>query len=99
MKLFLLFFSFIHLADTTVTAQKRPNLTDNSIVRDSSGIIYPPAIWKTLLLQGDYGYRFIDADDENSEFILIKLTEKQKKNNLKECQNQKKVQLFVMVKK
>jgi thiol-disulfide isomerase/thioredoxin len=79
MKLFLLLFSFILLADTTVTAQKRPNLTDNSIVRDSSGIIYPPAIWKTLLLQGDYGYRPIDADDENSEFILIKLTEKQKK--------------------
>lgn len=51
-------------------------LDENTIVKDSSGYVYPYAIWRVLLNKG-YSLRPLDPKNNNSEFILIKITEKQ----------------------
>jgi peroxiredoxin len=62
-------------------AQQAPaikaKLSDNSVVKDTSGIVYPAAIWKNLLSTGRYTLRVKDAKDENSEFLLVRLSEEE----------------------
>lgn len=57
-------------------AQNRFVLNDGSIVKDSSGSVYPYATWKALLMKG-YAIKPVDAKDPNTELLLIKLTERQ----------------------
>src|SRR5215208_1276835 len=54
----------------------RIQLTENSVVKDSSGAVYPSVIWKALLMQG-YFVKPVDPKDANTEFLLVKLSEKQ----------------------
>ncbi|MEO5999760.1 MAG: TlpA disulfide reductase family protein [Chitinophagaceae bacterium] len=56
--------------------------TENSIVKDSSGMIYPFNIWNALVMQGDYYLWSVDKQNVNTDFLLIKLTEEQKNKRL-----------------
>ena len=51
-------------------------LDENTIVKDSTGYVYPYAIWRALMYKG-YSLRPLDPNNKNTEFLLIKLTEKQ----------------------
>jgi thiol-disulfide isomerase/thioredoxin len=53
-------------------------ITEKTIIKDSSGMIYPTAIWSKLMQSGDYSLRPVDINDPNTDFILFKLTEKEK---------------------
>src|SRR6187397_1560179 len=54
----------------------QPKLTENSVVKDSLGVVYPPQIWKGLLQNG-YTLKTVNAQDPNTEFIIYKIPEKQ----------------------
>jgi thiol-disulfide isomerase/thioredoxin len=70
-------------AQNTVNVS-RPKLDQNSVVKDSSGMIYPYVIWQKMLQSGDYAMktRFAMKDgkpDYNEvEFMIVKQTEQQK---------------------
>ncbi|HEY0355539.1 MAG TPA: TlpA disulfide reductase family protein [Flavisolibacter sp.] len=73
--LILCFFVFLFTlpAGAQVTSIK---ITDKTIVKDSSGTVYPIAIWQPLLSKG-YVLKPVDPRNASTEFILVKLTEQQ----------------------
>lgn len=69
-------FAFLYLS-----AQAPPSkiaLNASSIVKDSSGMIYPYAIWQKLLQTGDYNIRLIDPNAKPVEFLLVRMNETEK---------------------
>ena len=74
-----LFLPFFLLFCTCLFAQSSHfKVTENSIVQDSSGMVYPYVIWKSLTMKGDYGLLPLDAQNEKAGFLLVKLTDQQK---------------------
>jgi peroxiredoxin len=62
-----------------IIAQKANfKLTENSIVRDSGGTVYPFLVWRNLLMQGSYEIRPVDKQNEKTDFLLVKLTEQER---------------------
>lgn len=59
-------------AQTTGT---RTTLNEKTIVKDSSGTIYPYAIWQKLLQTGEYTIRSQNIKTDPPEFLLVKLSE------------------------
>lgn len=57
-------------------------LTEKTIVKDSSGMIYPYATWRQLLSTGGYKIRPVDPNDKKTEFLLVRLTEEQKEQQM-----------------
>ncbi|HUC79415.1 MAG TPA: TlpA disulfide reductase family protein [Flavisolibacter sp.] len=68
------FLSFILLA-TLANAQK---ITENTIVKDSSGTIYPASIWRPLLVKGGHTLKPENKNDQNTAFYLVRLTGEEK---------------------
>lgn len=50
----------------------------SSIVKDSSGLVYPYAVWQKLLQSGEYSLRIIDLNANPLEFLLVRLSESEK---------------------
>jgi thiol-disulfide isomerase/thioredoxin len=76
MKISHLAFLLIFLISSAYSQISNRILDENKIVKDSSGYVYPYAIWRALVNKG-YSLRPLDPKNKNSEFLLIKLTEKQ----------------------
>jgi len=57
---------------------KRITVNEASIVKDSVGNQYPYVIWQKLLAEGNYTVRAINPAQDDTEFLLVKLTEQQK---------------------
>jgi len=57
-------------------------ITENSIVKDSSGTVYPAAIWRQLLVQGSYVLKAENKDDPGTAFYLVRLTNEEKEARL-----------------
>lgn len=75
-----IFFLFSHVA----TSQERKlKVTNESIVKDSSGTIYPPVIWQALTQKG-YGLKAENPSDPNTAFFLIKMSEKEFQKRMEE---------------
>lgn len=73
----LLMFSFVAFTNAQTT-NKKVSLNDQSIVKDSSGTIYPYAIWQKLTQSGDYGIRLLNGESNPPEFLLVRLSEAEK---------------------
>jgi thiol-disulfide isomerase/thioredoxin len=73
MRIAFLFFFF--LITFCLQAQK---VTETSVVKDSSGTIYPANIWRPLLLKGGHVLKAENRDDANTAFYLVRLTEEEK---------------------
>ena len=70
---------FLFLLCTLITAVtlQAQKLSDDSIVKDSSGTVYPAAIWKALLMKGSYTLKPENPQDKNTAFLLVHLTEEE----------------------
>ena len=69
------------LSVTLLSAQSsvtKTRMDANSIVKDSSGLVYPYAIWQKLIQSGNYGIRMIDPKADPVEFLLMRLSEAEK---------------------
>jgi peroxiredoxin len=56
-------------------AQVNIAVTDASVVKDSTGRVYPLQEWRKLFNSGDYGLRPENPNDQKSALILMKLSE------------------------
>jgi thiol-disulfide isomerase/thioredoxin len=57
------------------SAQKTPQLTESSIVKDTSGTIVPYTIWTRLLITGHYKIKTEKKD--NTEFIIYRISDEE----------------------
>ena len=71
---FLLLFFFVINAYSQKSALK---INENTIVKDSTGFVYPYSIWQSLMFKGKYGLMPENPSDKNTGFILYRLSEKQ----------------------
>lgn len=72
----LFFLSTLVLSAQIPTSNIRLNAS--SIVKDSSGLVYPYAIWQKLIQTGEYSIRIIDINANPLEFLLVRLSEAEK---------------------
>ncbi|BFG69951.1 hypothetical protein KACHI17_08320 [Sediminibacterium sp. KACHI17] len=72
----LFFLSTLVLSAQIPTSNIRLNAS--SIVKDSSGLVYPYAIWQKLIQSGEYSIRIIDINANPLEFLLVRLSEAEK---------------------
>ncbi|MDB5062859.1 MAG: TlpA family protein disulfide reductase [Mucilaginibacter sp.] len=87
-KILLLFVTSVGLvvfsyAQSITTSQQpltlnRVQLNQNSIVKDSSGAVYPYIIWSTMMRSGDYSLRSKNFGADSAVFFLVKRTQQQK---------------------
>ncbi len=66
---------FILLGAGAQTAGNKVILNEKSVVKDSSGIVFPYMIWQKLMQTGEYGIRLLNANTDPPEFLLIRLSE------------------------
>ena len=52
-------------------------ISEKTIVKDSAGTVYPYAVWREMIEQ-DYEIRPVDITNENTEFRLYRLSEKER---------------------
>jgi thiol-disulfide isomerase/thioredoxin len=72
----------IFIASALYAQPAKPRLTEQSIVKDGNGTIYPASIWKALLIKGAYKVKPIDVQNPESEFLLVKLTDEEKAKHM-----------------
>lgn len=74
--------SILFILSTVLLSAQIPmsniRLNANSIVKDSSGLVYPYAIWQKLIQSGEYSIRIIDLNANPIEFLLVRLSEEDK---------------------
>lgn len=69
-------FSFIASIFTLVSVAQK--ITENSVVKDSSGTVYPAAIWQQLLMKGGHILKAENQNDPKTEFYLVRLSAEEK---------------------
>jgi thiol-disulfide isomerase/thioredoxin len=57
-------------------------LTHHSIVKDSTGTIFPFLLWQPMIASGNYTLLAIDSTDPNTAFLLYAITDKNKVKSL-----------------
>ena len=96
MRIFILLLIFGLFSIQTLQAQaKQISLTEKSIVKDSSGTLYPYAIWSKLMQSGNYAIKPVSFVNPNDQFILYELTEKEKEEMIKRTPKPKESTYFV----
>lgn len=75
--LWIIAFCAIHAVGNAQPLKSKAQLTKNSVIKDSTGMIYPENVWRSLLSTGHYKLRPVDPSDENSSFILITMSEEE----------------------
>lgn len=65
-------------AQTTAVQPKKIVVDDNSVVKDSSGIVLPAFVWKTLLQTFDYTLKPVDINTNPQQFVLVAYTPAEK---------------------
>ncbi len=78
MKYFLLILVCTFFCSRNIAQKASFKVTEHTIVRDSGGTVYPFIIWKNLMMQGSYELRPIDAQNEKTDFLLVRLTQQEK---------------------
>jgi len=73
---------------------KKYALTETSIVKDTSGVIYKPDIWRKLLLTGYYSIKPENPAEKNTTFLLIRLTNEQREKKLSSSSKPKESKSF-----
>jgi len=80
----LFFFLLLFVVNCPTSAQTKIQLSEKSVVKDSSGTVYPYAIWQALLSKG-YTIKTVDPKNPDTEFLLVKLTDQQIEDRIKKA--------------
>lgn len=75
---------FVMLVSVTLQSQQIAELTDSTIVKDSTGKTYSYNAWKKLLSSWNYGVIPVEPTKINSDYLLVRLTDKQKQQMFRE---------------
>jgi peroxiredoxin len=76
------FLAIVSIARTQSQPKIKAQLSEVSVVKDSSGTVYPYSLWSKLVSSGNFVVRPVNPGEANSEFLLIQLTEEQKQRRL-----------------
>jgi hypothetical protein len=60
------------------TTPNRVQLNQNSVVKDSSGAVYPYIIWNAMMRSGEYSLRSKNVGADSAVFFLVKRTQQQR---------------------
>ena len=93
--LFFVLLSFL----TQQLAAQNPRVTDQSIVKDSTGMVYPAAVWQALYMKGGYELKAENPKDKNTAFFLVRLSQKEKEAGLEKLPKPKESDFFKTGKK
>ncbi len=74
-------FSLATQAQTSDAKTKR-ELNEKKVVIDSSGIRYPYAVWRKMVLSGDYRLKKVDPKSDSITYLLVKTDSLQKEREL-----------------
>lgn len=76
-----IFFVFFFLFAVRAMAQPSNGikLTDETVVKDSSGTVYPVSVWRPLLSTGRYVLRALTPGSKDTEFLLVRLSEEEQR--------------------
>ncbi len=96
---FYLFSSIAFCQPAPGSTAKPLKITENSVVKDSLGNVYPSAIWRKLLGTGRYSLKAENPANDNAAFILTRLTEEQYSKRLEKLPKPKESSSFVTGKK
>ena len=95
MKKFLCIYFIAFIALNTYSQSASLKIDKNTVVKDSTGYIYPYAIWNVLLSKAEYTIKPINAKDKNTEFLLIRLSPKQIEERLERMPKPKESKYFI----
>lgn len=93
----LLLFSFF-LALASAAQGNRAAFDEKTVVKDSSGTIYPMSIWRPLLMKG-YTLKPENPADENTSYLLVKMNPEQLKARMEKMPKPRESQFFTTGKK
>ena len=82
----------VSITSVAATAQEPAKLDQNSVVKDSLGNTIPFAIWNQLMLTGRYKLK--NEKKENTEFIIIRISDEEFKKNLETAPKPKESNFF-----
>ena len=92
-KVFLtVFIIIISLYTATAQNEKQSQLTESSIVRDTSGTIVPYTIWTRLLITGRYKIK--SEKRENANFIIYRISDEEYEKSLETMPKPKESNFF-----
>ena len=72
---------FIIASISSLAQKSKAKLTEFSVVKDTSGNVYPYSVWKPLMMSSAISI-YPETPEENSAFIIRRLTEEQEKQLL-----------------
>jgi len=72
----------------------KAKLTEESIIKDSSGQVYNADLWKKLLMTGYYTLRAAEPSNEKSAFYLVRLSEEEREKRLSSSPKPKETKNF-----
>ncbi len=101
MKKSLLFlFPLFYAAISAMAQPSNPiRITDETVVKDSSGAVYPAPIWRSLLATGKYNLRPIVPSNKDSGFLLVYLNEEEQKKRVENLPKPRESPFFTTGKK
>ncbi|HEY0067200.1 MAG TPA: TlpA disulfide reductase family protein [Flavisolibacter sp.] len=98
MRAFSLLLFSLCLALASAAQGNRRVLDEKTIVKDSSGTVYPMSIWQPLLMKG-YTLKPENPGDENTSYWLVKMSPEQLKARLEKMPKPRESQAFTTGKK
>ena len=66
------------MAQSVRTTVRRYKITENTVVKDSSGMLYPFPVWQKLMRSGEYVLRPVDPANDSTAFLISKASEQEK---------------------
>ncbi len=79
----------------TIVQQKKAVLDDNSVVKDSSGMVLPAFVWKKLLQTFDYTLKPVDLNSNPQQFLLVAYTPTEKAARLARMAQPRESRFFI----
>jgi len=78
-------FFWVNVNAQNIAKSKMENIkiTENSIVKDSTGNVYAFNTWKALLATGRYALKAENTRDKNTQFLIIRLSDEAFERKLK----------------
>ena len=92
MRKILIFLVVLMFTFSNATAQKGPQLSENSIVKDTSGNVMPYAIWSRLMITGRYKIKTEKKDD--ADFVIYRISDEEYEKVLENMPKPKESRFF-----
>lgn len=95
MKAILTLFLFCLMTSIACTQNISIEINESSVVKDTTGTLYEPDLWRKLLLTGYYRLKPENPNDKKTAFLLVRLSEEEREKRLASSVKPKESKCFV----